>query len=52
MPGDDPPEFASQERSRAQRIADRVLALGEADLEAEWARVHRFRGRLLRISGF
>jgi predicted GH43/DUF377 family glycosyl hydrolase len=39
MPGDDPPAFASPTCSRAQRIADRVLSLNPAELEAEWKRV-------------
>lgn len=35
VPADDPASFASQPRPRAQRIADRVLALDEASLRAE-----------------
>ncbi len=34
-PADDDPEFASSDRTRAQRIADRVLALEPADVFEE-----------------
>lgn len=39
MPADDPSAFASPDCSRVQRIANRVLALDEADAAAEWGRV-------------
>lgn len=39
VPAEDPPEHVSKDRPRAQRIADRVLAMSEADLQTELARV-------------
>lgn len=39
IPADDPPEHAPMDRSRAQRIADRVLALDDSALLAEILRV-------------
>lgn len=39
MLADDPPQFAEVDCSRAQRIADRVLGLNGAALDAEWTRV-------------
>ena len=35
VPADDPPAFLARGRPRAQRIADRVLALGDAALQTE-----------------
>lgn len=46
VPADDPPEFAAQPHSRAQRIADRVLALESEALAEELARLlEEFAGR-------
>jgi predicted GH43/DUF377 family glycosyl hydrolase len=39
VPAEDPPGYASKDRPRAQRIADRVLAMSEADLKTELTRV-------------
>ena len=39
VPAEDSPSFASNDRPRAQRIADRVLALDDDGLRAELARV-------------
>ncbi len=39
VPAEDTPGYATKDRPRAQRIADRVLALSEADLKTELARV-------------
>ena len=39
VPAEDPPGYASNDRPRAQRIADRVLALDDADLRMELERV-------------
>ena len=39
VPAEDPPGYANRDRPRAQRIADRVLAMSEADLKTELARV-------------
>lgn len=38
-PADDPPGYGISDRPRAQRIADRVLALGDADVAAELERL-------------
>lgn len=39
IPAEDPPAFAAGHAPRAQRIADRVLALGNAEMRTELARV-------------
>ena len=39
IPAEDPPSTASKDRPRAQRIADRILALNDADLSIELERV-------------
>ena len=39
IPAEDPPAFATGHTPRAQRIADRVLGLSEAEADAELARV-------------
>ena len=39
IPAEDPPAFAAGHAPRAQRIADRVLGLSEAEADAELARV-------------
>lgn len=39
VPAEDPPGYVTKDRPRAQRIADRVLALSETDLRCELARV-------------
>jgi predicted GH43/DUF377 family glycosyl hydrolase len=39
VPAEDPPEYASKERPRSQRIADRVLAMNETGFQSELARV-------------
>lgn len=39
VPAEDPPGYVTRDRPRAQRIADRVLALNETDLMFELARV-------------
>ena len=39
VPAEYPLEYGSKDRPRAQRIADRVLAMSEADLKTELARV-------------
>jgi predicted GH43/DUF377 family glycosyl hydrolase len=39
IPAEDPPAFAAGHAPRAQRVADRVLALGDAEMHAELARV-------------
>jgi predicted GH43/DUF377 family glycosyl hydrolase len=39
VPADDPPGFAVDGRPRAQRIADRVMALSDADLRVDLDRV-------------
>ncbi len=39
IPAEDPPAFASGRAPRAQRIADRVLGLSQADMEVELSRV-------------
>jgi predicted GH43/DUF377 family glycosyl hydrolase len=39
IPAEDPPSVASKDRPRAQRIADRILALSDADLRTELERV-------------
>lgn len=38
-PAEDPPDVAEKDRTRAQRIADRVLALSHADVRTDFARV-------------
>ncbi len=39
VPAEDPPGYVTQDRPRAQRIADRVLGLSGAELQCELARV-------------
>ena len=39
IPAEDPPAFAAGHAPRAQRIADRVLALADAEIQAELSRV-------------
>ena len=39
VPAEDPPGYKRKDRPRAQRIADRVLAMSDAELKTELARV-------------